>query len=88
MLALAMGVIAYPLLRASASDDRGGIVESELSDLLYRRDSLYTALKDLDFDHATGKINDADHAEMKERFEREAVEILEKIDAAEEGVAA
>ena len=89
ILALTLLFIAYPLLNRRAAQIAGADVEeSELTDLLYKKEAAYIALKDLEFDHKTGKIDDADYLEMKSRFEAEAVAILGKIEVLEEGVSA
>lgn len=89
ILALTLLFIAYPLLNRQASQVVGGDVEeSELTDLLYKKESAYIALKDLDFDHKMGKIDDTDYLEMKSRFEAEAVALLGRIDDLAAGVSA
>jgi hypothetical protein len=89
ILALTLLFIAYPLLNRRASQVVGGDVEeSELTDLLYKKESAYIALKDLDFDYKTGKIDAADYQEMKSRFETDAVALLGRIDELEAGVSA
>ena len=87
-LALLLGVLAivgYPLLKRSDSGE-SAIAETELSDLLYKRDAIYTSLKDLEFDRATGKVDQKDYTDMKTRFRSEAVEILKKVDEAKESL--
>lgn len=87
ILALTLLFIAYPLFNRRAADIAGGDVsESELTDLLYKKESVYIALKDLDFDHKMGKIDDADYQEMKTRFETDAVALLGRIDDLAAGV--
>lgn len=89
ILALTLLFIAYPLLNRRVAQIAGADVEeSELTDLLYKKESVYIALKDLEFDHKMGKIDDADYLEMKSRFEAEAVALLERIDEMESGVSA
>ena len=89
ILALTLLFIAYPVLNRRAADIAGGDVpESELTDLLYKKESVYIALKELDFDHKTGKIDDADYQEMKSKFEADAVALLGRIDDLETGLSA
>jgi hypothetical protein len=79
-IALAAGVyifISRPLRQARRSGD----AESRLETLLARRESLYTQIRELDFDHATGKITDADHAPLRARLVDEAADVLRQIDA-------
>ncbi|MBF0633869.1 MAG: zinc-ribbon domain-containing protein [Nitrospinae bacterium] len=87
ILALTLLFIAYPLYNRRAAQVAGaGVEESELTDLLYKKEAVYIALKDLDFDYKMGKIDDADYQEMKTRFESDAVALLGKIDELEAGV--
>jgi len=52
-----------------------------LGELIEKRDELLAALKEIEFDHATGKMADDDFAEMNERYRNEAVTVLKRIDA-------
>ncbi|MFN0181594.1 MAG: zinc ribbon domain-containing protein [Gemmatimonadales bacterium] len=42
-----------------------------------RRGQALIAIKDLDFDHATGKIADDDYAELREKYVRDAATVIE-----------
>ena len=77
--ALAAGLIIFisrPLRRARRSNE----AESQLDALLARRESLYTQIRELDFDHATGKVTDADHVPLRARLVAEAADVLRQID--------
>jgi len=83
LLAAALAFVAYPLLKPELAESAGkAFTENELSDLLYKKDAVYTAIKDLEFDRSTGKIDDADYEEMKAGFEMEALAVLKQIDNA------
>jgi len=47
----------------------------------------YGAIRDLDFDFQTGKVDQKDYAELRQQLEREAVQILRQLDAADPLVA-
>jgi len=49
--------------------------------LLLQRDTFYTALRDLEFDFQTGKVDQKDYTELRQQLEREAVYILHLLDA-------
>ena len=49
---------------------------------LIRRDRALAALKEIEFDRATGKLSDDDYERMKSRFTTEALEALRAADAA------
>src|SRR5262245_7653403 len=55
--------------------------------LLLQKDMLYGAIRDLDFDFQTGKVDQQDYAELRQQLEREAVQILRQLDAADPLVA-
>jgi hypothetical protein len=55
--------------------------------LLLQKEMLYGAIRDLDFDFQTGKVDQKDYAELRQQLEREAVQILRQLDAADPVVA-
>jgi len=88
-LALALGatlavlvvlVVARPFLRepAPASDDLGELGEPEKRrlSLAEERDRALYALKELEFDHRTGKISDEDYRRLVGPLRRGAAEAL------------
>ena len=53
---------------------------SKLDQLLERRDTIYDNLRDLRFEHRSGKYSDSDFEEMKNAMETEAAMVLAEID--------
>jgi len=53
---------------------------------LIRRDRALAALKEIEFDRATGKLSDEDYERMKARFTVEALTALREADAAAEAL--
>jgi hypothetical protein len=82
--------VALPLLsrpeRGPRSDVRPGARPG--LDLLERRDRALTALKELEFDHRTGKISDSDYHTLHAPLRREAAETLRLLGAAQRNGAA
>ena len=81
LLAVACVVfVARPFLREPwAGDDRlaeAGEEERERLRLVEQRDRALAALKELEFDHRTGKISDADYRELVVPLRREAAAAL------------
>jgi hypothetical protein len=81
LLALACVVfVARPFLREPhARDDRlveAGEEEREHLRLVEERDRALAALKELEFDHRTGKVSDADYRELVVPLRREAAAAL------------
>jgi len=85
--ALALGVAALawlvaPLLRADAAEaERVGAAVSEERDLRSRRDMVLAALRDLEDDRDTGKIDDRDYAGLRAHLETEAIGLMKQIEA-------
>lgn len=85
-IVLAVGVVAYigyPLLKERLVDDEPEEMPEVLEELYSRKESTYSALKELEFDYKTGKLSETDYHELDVRFRAEAVEILEAIEEEE-----
>ena len=93
VLALAPGAVlavacvlfaARPFLRdpAAENDDlqEPGGLEQERIRLEEERDRALAALKELEFDHRTGKISDADYRELVGPLRRQVAEALRALD--------
>ena len=88
-LVLALGVaaaatwfIVAPLLRKDAAEaERVGAAKSEERDLRSRHEMLLGALKDLEDDRATGKVDDVDYARLRAELSTAAVAAMKQIDA-------
>src|SRR6185436_10190643 len=80
----AVAFVARPfLVEPEAEDDRlGGLTpaEQERLELLERRDRALGALKELEFDHRTGKIADADYEASVGPLRREAAEAMKALE--------
>jgi hypothetical protein len=71
--------VAQPLLvktrvKASAED-------SPREKLLAERDTVYAAIRDIDFDFQTGKLLEADYHAMRDKYAARGVELLKELDA-------
>jgi hypothetical protein len=60
--------------------------ESEIAELHAAREAKYREIRDADLDHRTGKLSDADYAEVDAGLRAEAVAILGALDRAHSGV--
>ncbi len=49
-------------------------------DLIERKESIYSAIKEIEFDHEMGKISEDDFKELRQQYKQEAVDLLKKID--------
>lgn len=90
LLAMAVAVVAWPLLRERR--DGQAVYEAELTadavleldplvELQEQRDAVYQAIKDLEFDHQVGKVAEADYQAFDAQLKEQAVGILKQIDA-------
>ena len=78
LLLLVGFVVARPLLEPHRATEKG---ISPAGRLAAQRDSLLTALRDLDFDHATGKIGDDDYSPQRAQLVAQGVAVLKQLDA-------
>jgi len=78
--AIALVFILLPLVRpgAPAEADRP---ESPTERLRREKESVYLAIREVEFDHRTGKVSDEDHAVLMARYRARAIELLKQIDA-------
>jgi hypothetical protein len=84
---LAVAVVAFVarpfLAEPETTDDRlGGLTpaEQERLRLLERRDRALAALKELEFDHRTGKISDNDYRELVGPLRRRVADALRALE--------
>jgi hypothetical protein len=85
---LVVAFVARPFLRepAPASDelDELGAPERARLDLVEERDRALAALKELEFDHRTRKVNDEDYRAQVGPLRRQAAEALKALEAGQE----
>ena len=58
---------------------------AELQELLGEKQTLYVAIKELEFDHQAGKLALEDYQQTRRSYELRAVALLEQIDRLSEG---
>ena len=78
-----IALVAYPLFRRSDELDVAfvGLSDPVLENLVTQRDATYSAIKDLENDHAMGKLSDQDYRSLRAKYEMKAVAILQELDA-------
>jgi hypothetical protein len=75
-------LVAWPFLREPvAADDRIAEPEPQRMALAEERDRALAALKELEFDHRTGKIDDEDYRALVGPLRRAAAAALRSLDA-------
>ena len=70
--------------RSSPADDPSAAVRAGL---LLQKETLYTAIRDVAFDFQTGKVDQQDYVELRQRLEREAIQVLRLLDTSAPGAA-
>ena len=80
---LAVVIVAVPFLRHTDEPELidSGRETEELLALMEARDRSLAALKELEFDHRTGKIDDVDYRALVGPLRRQAAEALQALDA-------
>jgi hypothetical protein len=73
--AMAIFFLVAPLRGSRGRDD---VEAPEVGGTRRERDSIYAALADLEHDHETGKIDDADYATMRGDLRGRALQLLER----------
>jgi len=75
-------VVLDPILRAPAASVRPSVDDEEAEDPKeVRKELALAALKEIEFDRATGKLSDGDYQAMLARYTKEAVEALRDAEA-------
>ncbi len=78
--AIAVAIVAWPIVRGRHPAPTKEEVDPELAELLARREAMLTAIKDLEFDHAVGKIEEKDFQVLNARLRAEAIQVLKELD--------
>jgi zinc ribbon protein len=55
-------------------------IEEKIKSLNSEKESLYSALKELDFDYSMGKLSKEDYGELERKYKAQAVFVLREID--------
>ncbi len=77
----AVWFVARPLLRQSAGEDRLEDPDHARLALEEDRDRALAALKELEFDHRTGKVSDEDYRSLVGELRRAAADALRALDS-------
>ena len=70
--------IGYPLVGAAATPF--GVREGEQQRLMERREQLLTAIKEIDFDQAMGKLPEGEYQHLRQQLETETMGVLHLLD--------
>ena len=81
---LAVSPVVAPFFRP-AENAPPASENGELQELLVEKQTLYAAIKELEFDHQAGKLAFEDYQQTRRSYELRAVALLEQIDRLSEG---
>lgn len=84
ILLMAVGIIVFvgePLVRWQIPEPLQSGRGREVEQLTLQKETLYTAIHDLDFDFQTGKVDQQDYTELRRDLEEEAIQTLRQLDA-------
>ncbi len=79
LVVLAVSPVITPFF-ASSEGERPQPESEELRALLAEKQTLYAAIKELEFDHRAGKLALEDYEQTRHSYEQRAVALLEEID--------
>jgi len=76
--------VGYPLFKRELVEEgpEEGLEDLELQKLLSEKEQALAALKELDFDYQTGKLDEEDYLHLKDRYRAKALSLLKEIDQA------
>lgn len=75
-------IVGYPLVNPERYRAQGvPQAANQYDDLYGARENTFDALRDLQFEYATGKLSSSDYEQLKARYENQAADILQQIDA-------
>jgi cytochrome c-type biogenesis protein CcmI len=89
LVVLAVLFIVVPLLRSSGAEEwqTASAVQLRRIELRERRDNAYVALRELELDHDTGKLDDADYTAANRELRAEALAALAALEEDEQRAA-
>lgn len=76
---IAAAAVFYPLLRRRPAEQK--LQDKDYYEyLIAKRDELYAAIKDLEFDYMASKLSSEDYQQLREQYESEAILLLQELD--------
>lgn len=76
--------VGYPFLNPRKFDSfTGPTSEGTLADLNIEKEEIYSAIKEMEFDHKMGKLSEEDYLDLREKYSEKAIGSLQRIDELE-----
>jgi hypothetical protein len=76
---LALAVVSWPFFKPPETVPAEP-ASADARDLLVQKETLYAAIKELDFDYESGKLAIEDYQQARRGYELQAVDVLREID--------
>ena len=80
-LSIGIGLLGWPFVRARRGLAVLPVKDDSLEQLRHERDRIYSSLRELEMDEQLGEITRSDYLSLTDRYKKEAVGILKRIDA-------
>jgi hypothetical protein len=77
---IVLAAVAFYVSRPLLKPRGAASLAADTLSLEAQRESLYTQIKELDLDHATGKVNEEDYARLRAELVAQAAAVLKQID--------
>lgn len=81
---LAVGIPVFGKLKSKKLVEAVDASSDTYKHLLVRKEETLISIKELEFDFSTDKISEPDYKELRHKLEKEATEILERLDHLEQ----
>ncbi len=75
--------VALPLMSTHKSQFKADS-NHKANDLVERKEAIYAAIKEIEFDYQMGKLSETDFKELRQQYKDEAIGLLGKIDQVQE----
>jgi len=82
MIAAAVALVAGPLRAGARGGDAN--LEAELAELEAAKEAKYREIRDAELDYKTGKLSDGDWRVLDRTLRAEAIDLLKRLDRAQE----
>ncbi|MDP2660626.1 MAG: zinc ribbon domain-containing protein [Dehalococcoidia bacterium] len=76
----AFGLVGYPLFQRRELELAPEAVDLDLEDANSRREAVYGAIKELDFEYQLGNLSDADYQSLRSQYRQRAASVLMELD--------
>ncbi len=72
--------VVYPIVKTKTGFSYKEGSNHRARDLEERKEAIYAAIKEIEFDYQMGKLSEEDFKELRQQYKEEAIGLLKKID--------